>query len=704
MRLEDSSELQNYLFSMYGNRIRNAIPLCFQNFQSDYTIEQIINLINCEDALSRNRLLMEYGQLELTRLFSHLRTNLFSWIKFETTDSVLLVGEEAGIFVESIANNVQEVVCVETSAFSALLAAARTNHIKNIDILYGDVESCLPFLESKKFKYILFVDNQVINKTLPLSLNDLMKNIEICQKFLKIDGSIMFSSDNALGLKFWSGCKDNISGNFFTGIENYATTNYIGHLDYSDINRIINTINFKNHMIYYPYPDYWFPISIYSDEYLPQKNELSKNAFSWEDRLSLFNEVNVWNSIIKNKLFPQMSNSYLVVLSNQDFLSDGLNIFTKFSNDRGQEFSIRTDIYYDKDRHKHVKKVPLTYGGKQHLDQMCCWEKELKDIFQNTKIEINKIVDKNEGLEFEYLEGSPLLEKLNDSLDNDNFEEFLNIFRMLTDILIEKSHDTFEVTPEFIKRFGNVSLPKNLKCCKVNDVDLIVQNVIIVNDNLTIIDYEWTFGFPIPVNYIIYRSIVFFFRGPRGSFNYNRLYQTKLFDIYGIDDEQCTAFAKMETNFQKFICGSYFPLREIGLRHPKAIRPRSPQVYFDYGKGFSAINSYCVQEQLNGIGVIQFRIGLTENIRKVRVDPSTKPCIVRVFEISCGGREKYIPLYKTNGFEICENIYLFNTNDSQVILPTIKENTMFIDVCMEILNIDEEISDAFSKNVFRGRK
>ena len=65
--------------------------------------------------------------------------------------------------------------------------------------------------------------------------------------------------------------------------------------------------------MYYPYPDYKFPMTIFSDKYLPKKEELNNNYQNFDrDRMILFNDDKVYQSLLENDLFPEFSNSYLI--------------------------------------------------------------------------------------------------------------------------------------------------------------------------------------------------------------------------------------------------------------------------------------------------------------------------------------------------------------------------------------------------------
>lgn len=663
----------------------------------DYDPMQLLELSMCNEEV-RNQKVAEAGDLMVTRMFSHLRSNLFDWLPAGQTEKVLFIGADAGCFAAEFAKKAEETVCLETDLLSGVVATLRLKATENVKVICGDLNSGKEYLEEGQFKYIIFSEPLVLNKLEEIENCHFVQMVFKAKKYLKPGGNIIFASENTLGIKYWSGCRDEVTDGYFSGLENYMGAGGCGFPDKDDIKQLIKACGFKYHLMYYPYPDFWFPTSIYSDEYLPQEGELTKNAFSWEDRLVLFNEVNVWNNIIKNGLFPSFSNSFLVVMSDQDILDQGINMFTKYSNDRNGKFSIRTDIYVGSDGARHVKKAGLTEQGRVHLAKMLRWKRKLEKIYEGTCLAINQIAEINGEFEFEYLRGTPLLDVLTKCLEEDDFEGFYHEFCRLIDVLKERNQEEFFMTEGFKKVFGDLRLPAGLKCGKISNIDLIVQNILLTGSCLNMIDYEWVFDFPVPVNFIIYRSIIFFFKGPRGTYNFNKLYQSQLLDRLGIDEEECALYEIMEANFQEYICGTHIPLRKIGVKFPHRVLPMSPQIYLDFGRGYKRQNSYYALQQLDGKGIVELKIGVTSNMTGVRIDPANVPCIVRILELKCGGKENYNPDYQVNGKAIGKNIIIYNTIDSQIHINELQGGTTYVYAKLKIIEMEKEIIEGLIEN------
>ena len=77
---------------------------------------------------------------------------------------------------------------------------------------------------------------------------------------------------------------------------------------------MLEQAGFSERIFYYPYPDYKLPEKIFSDEYLPHENELNVNHRNFDrNRVRLFDENKVYGELIRAEMFPEFSNSFLIV-------------------------------------------------------------------------------------------------------------------------------------------------------------------------------------------------------------------------------------------------------------------------------------------------------------------------------------------------------------------------------------------------------
>lgn len=135
------------------------------------------------------------------------------------------------------------------------------------------------------------------------------------ERHLKPGGKILIAIENRLGMKYWAGCTEDHTGNFFEGIEGYRKDSSVRTFSRKELEDLIKEAGDFTSKFYYPYPDYKFPLCIYSDEYLPKCGELNLTAYNYDRaRMELFDERRVMDTVICNGMFPEFSNSFLVVI------------------------------------------------------------------------------------------------------------------------------------------------------------------------------------------------------------------------------------------------------------------------------------------------------------------------------------------------------------------------------------------------------
>ena len=67
--------------------------------------------------------------------------------------------------------------------------------------------------------------------------------------------------------------------------------------------------------------------------------------------------------------------------------------------------------------------------------------------------------------------------------------------------------EMFFKTPEFIEVFGDVhEISESCRCSGMSNIDLVPANILLQDSGVSVIDYEWTFRFPIPCNFILYQN------------------------------------------------------------------------------------------------------------------------------------------------------------------------------------------------------
>ena len=213
-------------------------------------------------------------------------------------------------------------------------------------------------------------------------------------------------------------------------------------------------------------------------------------------------------------------------------------IYEKLSNERNPRFNIITDIV-EREGKKLVIKRPYDDKAVEHINRVFDSYRGLQEIVQGSAFCVNQSQLVDGAIESEYLEGEHLT-----MADADQYIQAVKTTYM-------KNAVEFECTPEFEEVFGHVDLPRGILAAKYLDVDLIFENIIKTNKGWEIIDYEWTFDFPIPINYVFYRA-------------------SKFSDLpehlVEISDVEKAAYQQMEDHFQsKYIFKDVKNLHELRM-------------------------------------------------------------------------------------------------------------------------------------------
>ena len=172
----------------------------------------------------------------------------------------------------------------------SLINAYRHQEADNITIKVGNFQEVEQHLE-KKYDVITLIGVFEYACSYIDSEQPYAEFLEIIKKHLTKDGRLILAIENKFGLKYWAGCREDHIATFFGGIEGYAKDSYVR-----------------------TFSDYKLPEKIFSDEYLPHENELNVNHRNFDrNRVRLFDENKVYGELIRAEMFPEFSNSFLIV-------------------------------------------------------------------------------------------------------------------------------------------------------------------------------------------------------------------------------------------------------------------------------------------------------------------------------------------------------------------------------------------------------
>ncbi|OMF88091.1 class I SAM-dependent methyltransferase [Paenibacillus sp. FSL R7-0337] len=243
--------------------------------------------------------------------FSNKRQNLLEWYPFKEGAEVLEIGAGCGAITGMLCDKCGYVTSVELSKKRSLINYHRNKGKRNFEIIVGNLND-ITF--DKQFDYITLVgvlEYAAMYTASESPYIDFLKNIK---KNLKPGGTLIIAIENKFGLKYWAGSKEDHTGILFDGLENYPSNHKIQTFSKLELISIITEAGFEKNKFYYPFPDYKFSDSIYSDERLPKIGELQNVINNYDQsRAILFNEQAVYDNILFSaREYPFFSNSFLV--------------------------------------------------------------------------------------------------------------------------------------------------------------------------------------------------------------------------------------------------------------------------------------------------------------------------------------------------------------------------------------------------------
>jgi hypothetical protein len=231
----------------------------------------------------------------------------------------------------------------------------------------------------------------------------------------------------------------------------------------------------------------------------------------------------------------------------------------KYNNYRRANFQTATVILEGEGR-RHVVKRGLSVECVPHIASMRPKFDALNDTYRRFHVIPPTIV--NGEAHFEFDKNVSLLAKLCNLVrqgDMEGFElELMKFAGAVGDAA--KNTNGWWKHEGFVKVFGQIDpqFQKAMLCVDPANVDLVFSNVHVRNSEdvpYTMFDYEWTFDFPVPLEYVIWRALMRFTSTLRAN-TYQKWTTERLCRIVGVDFAREPMFRAMEASFQAHVYGS----------------------------------------------------------------------------------------------------------------------------------------------------
>ncbi len=652
--------------------------------------DRLLEIVKEHEPQEYNRIIALEERWSTLYHLSHLRGNIVDFFPVRRDQSVLEIGSGCGAVTGTLAAMAGHVTCIELSYKRSLINAVRNKDTDNIDILVGnfqDIEKRLP----EKYDYVFLIGVLEYAAAYLNGANPWQRLLELLSSHLAPGGQIVIAIENKYGMKYFAGCREDHTGRYYDGIEGYPHGDRVKTFSRAGLMRLFHAAGY-DYKFFYPYPDYKLPVTIYSDDRPPFKGEFIENSLNFDgERVTAFDEGAAFDEALGDGYFPFFSNSFLCVLQKNDrieSLMERYPVFSKHSTERDPIYQIRTDIMMDGNRRKSVIKTPFTKEAAPHLIAMADAYSDIKEEFKGTSFKpcpVRKVYD-HAGelihLEFDYIQGRSMDEELKRLLNLGRGEDCVNAIVNFAGALRRAAVRDFWATREFAEVFEVTEVPGIFKSMLLTDVDLIFSNLI-YNEGWNIIDYEWVFDFPVPVDFCIFRAVSYFLSSldMAEPVEFDGIYEK-----IGIDSDLMGVFYEMEQALQRHIAGRHISLYgmysifgcenirlEESLKKSRLlIRPEKPRIFYDRGLGFHPEDSLLINAERNDEDGIRFDTEIPADCVSIRIDPGDFKCMVKIDKITINGVQRDEILI--NGTGISENVIIFDTADPQIIMEDIEES------------------------------
>lgn len=674
-----------------------------QDLYSDGAIEdEMLEIAKTYPESEYNRIITERKSWPILYHFSNIRENIITTLPISKDDRVLEIGAGCGAITGALSRMAKSVDAVELSMKRTMINAYRHKDCDNVTIKVGNFQEVEQHLTELYdvitligvFEYACsYIDGE----------EPYAEFLRIIEKHLAKNGKIIIAIENKFGLKYWAGCREDHTGHFFEGLEGYTEGGRVRTFAKKELEQLLVAEKFSDIRFYYPYPDYKLPEKIFSDEYLPQINELNVNRRNFDrNRVTLFDENKVFGEIIKAGLFPEFSNSFLIVAGNASNEKDK-PVYAKYSNQRNERFAIRTDVFAT-DMGRLVRKYPETKAAHAHIQSMQTSYDMLRKTFADSRFVPNRAKLTEDYIEFEYVQGQSMEAYLDACLMRQDMEAFSTCVKTYADeVRTVYKGEAFQTSDAFFETFGKITLPEDVLGASGMDIDLIFSNILMQGEKWTVIDYEWTFDFMIPIDFVLWRAGKVYLEnyGNRACVN-----EEMINELLGVQKEYIEIYRQMELFFLQQFCyrgvSDLYALYDMMGEKTVSVSLAQAadhatggidrmQIYYDCGQGFSEENSDMRYIYPDVEGSCQASLTLPQNIKGLRIDPAVKACMVRVDKaIGYTDSGVYDLKLTMNEDGMLDDMHAINNEDPQIHVTNLKTGTKRVELqyCIQALSPD----------------
>lgn len=440
---------------------------------------------------------------------SPIRGNLLKWFPFNPNGCILEVGARCGALTGLLCSKLRSVTALEYCNQQALVTAQRHSLNSNLTVVVGRLDD---FAGTERFDYITAIGVLEHASVLYDGTNPYESFLMKLREMLAPGGVLILAIENRIGLKYICGAPEDHTGGVLDSIYGYPYPFKVQTFSKMELGELLSAAGFCNLQWYYPFPDYKLPIEVLSDESMPNEQDSIWSLFPaparGRSRKETLSERRLGKTLARAGLFGEFANSFLVIAGTEPQREKSRCIrFIGANYARKPKYQMNTQIFV-KGQKKTVIKEAETPEAKWFTQEIA----EREALAQNfIKQKAQVVIGRLDGsaLYYPYIDFPSLEDLIVDAIESgctdlgksyiDSYARFLHNLPIITCI-----------PDRFMREFGieSKTVTKSLACLEEGLLDCIPRNIKVGKAKWYIIDNEWTYDLPLPVDYVIFRGTI----------------------------------------------------------------------------------------------------------------------------------------------------------------------------------------------------
>lgn len=610
---------------------------------------------------------------------SKLRENLINWYPFNKKASVLVLSCGMGALIPYLCKNTAYVTVLEKDKANREIIEKRCAEFSNLKVISEDF---MEYSISQKFDYVLAIDYLSEHLKYDSGTNWIEKFLLKVYETIDEDGKLLIALNNTLGLKYFNGafCESKELNLF----DNLKQPDFFTK---KELITLFEKSRLPYYKFYYPFPDYVFPRSIYTDMSLKTMRFGHHYNDYPRDRYRFFDEFRMYQTLQENDIVDKFSNSFFIEVAKNPFVDNEV-IYAKNQYFIDKKFKTVTIVYSGIE--KRAEKKALTPEAAEYLFNFYKDSVKLNSsshCFDYISYSYNNDSD---ILQMPYIEGQSVCEqlerKINELEKGGNFDLiYKDIVSILSDIYKQMKLEAHIKKPdeiyneEFQEYFGNEIIHEPLYCLNPVTLDMHLDHIFPFEDGFHVIDIDPIKFFNVPIDYLMWCLIE--------SWHYTYIYKNKFLEHLISIEELCNVLGILNTNipiFKNWRNNVYNNQSAVSQIQPFYSRYFEP-LFFSYDK----LTEYGQLKGSDSRVMSAIKKNVTDTFRLDKETP------VILYGASAVGKLFYNILFK-RGYKICAFIDKRYDEISDIEgCPVIDPNSPIDNNCIIIVAI---------KNVFEQEK